>query len=85
LQVKTYPNPYASLINFNVVSPVSGKASIEIYDLMGKRLAIVYQGNVDAGITNSIQYNVPAGNRVPLMYKVTVGDKSMKGMILPQK
>jgi hypothetical protein len=85
LQVKTYPNPFRGIVNFNVVSPVSGKAVIEVYDLLGKKLAIVYQGNIDAGIARSIQYNVPAGNRVPLMYIITVGDKSTKGMILPEK
>jgi len=58
---------------------------VEVYDLLGKRLAIVYQGKVDAGIERSIQYNVPVSNRVQMMYKVTVGDKSVHGIILSGK
>jgi hypothetical protein len=85
LSVKAYPNPYTSIINFSLVSPVSGKATLEVYNMLGQKLAVVYSGSVDAGIERTVNYNVPAGNRVQLMYKLTVGDQSYHGMLIPVK
>jgi hypothetical protein len=83
--IKAYPNPYLSTINFQFVSPVKGKALLEAYDLLGKRIAIVFEGNVDAYSQRTIQYNVPEGNRVPIMYKLTIGDYKLHGIMLPTR
>src|SRR6476620_4649369 len=62
LQVHAYPNPFNSTINFNFVSPVSGKASLEVFDLLGRKLANVYQGDVEANMQRSIPYQVPSAH-----------------------
>ena len=85
LSVKAYPNPYTSSVNFRFVSPVSGKATLEIYSLLGQRLAIIDKGKIDAGIESSFTYNVPVSNRVPVMYKVTVGTRTFRGTLIPAK
>jgi len=83
--VRAYPNPYKDLVNFTIKSPVSGKASLEIYNMVGQKLAIVFQGNLKAGDVQNVQYNVPIGNRVSLVYKLTVGNQSFRGVLLPLK
>jgi hypothetical protein len=83
LQVHAYPNPFNSTINFNFVSPVSGKASLEVFDLLGRKLANVYQGNVDANKPQAIPYKVPSAHMVPMIYRLTVGDHSTRGTLLP--
>jgi hypothetical protein len=85
LTVKAYPNPYQDKVNFIFTSPVSGTALLEVYDMLGNKLAIVYQGKVDAGVEHTILYNVPAGDRVTLIYKLSVGDKTSHAMLLPGK
>jgi len=85
LSVKTYPNPYSSAVNFSIVSPVSGKAVLEAYNMLGQRVAIIFNGNVDAGIQNNFKYNVPAANRVPLMYKLTIGGQTFRGTLIPAR
>jgi hypothetical protein len=85
LNVKAYPNPFRDAVNFTFTSPVSGKALLEVYDMLGNKLGIVYQGNVDAGVQQMISYNVPAGSRVPMMYKLTVGDKTAHSLLIPEK
>jgi hypothetical protein len=72
-------------VNFIFTSPVSGTALLEVYDMLGNKLAIVYQGKVDAGVEHTILYNVPAGDRVTLIYKLSVGDKTSHAMLLPGK
>jgi len=85
IQVKTYPNPYTSSIKFQFTSPLSGTATLEAFDLMGKKIAVIYHGKVDAGIERMVTFNVPAGNRVPMMYKLTVDGQSVRGMLLPTR
>ncbi len=85
LSVKAYPNPYTSSVDFRFVSPVSGKATLEIYSLLGQRLAIIDKGKIDAGIESSFTYNVPVSNRVPMMYKVIVGTQTFRGTLIPAK
>jgi hypothetical protein len=77
------PNPYNSNINFNFVSPVSGVANLEIYDLMGRKLAKVFEGQVEKGIAKTIYYRVPSELRVPMIYRLTIGNKTSFGKLLP--
>ena len=51
----------------------------------GKKIAVIYHGKVDAGIERMVTFNVPAGNRVPMMYKLTVDGQSVRGMLLPTR
>jgi len=83
--VKAYPNPYLNQINFVIKSPVSGKAMLEMYNVLGQKLAIVYDGKVDAGIEQRVTYNVPAVNRVTMMYKLTIGNKTYWSTVIPVK
>ena len=83
LQVAAYPNPYLSIVSFKIVSPLSGQASLEVYDMIGRKLAVVYQGNLDAGMIKTVDFKVPAALRVPMIYKLQVGDKISYGKLLP--
>jgi hypothetical protein len=83
LQVQAYPNPYFSSVNFQLESPVSGKASLEVYDLMGRKMAVVYQGSLEAGVPRTVTYKIPSTQRVPMIYKLSVGEKSSRGKLLP--
>jgi hypothetical protein len=83
LQVAAYPNPYNSSISFEFISPSTGKASLEVYDLVGRKLAVIFQGNVDAGKQRTINYKVPSAQHVPMIYKLRVGNKTTFGKLLP--
>jgi len=74
--IQAYPNPYLSEINFSIKSPISGKATLEIYSVVGQKLAVVFDGKVDAGTSYTFKYKVPAANQVTLVYNFTVGNKT---------
>ncbi len=40
----------------------------------------VPDGTVEAGFERPFKYNVPVGNRAPLMYKLTVGNQTFHGI-----
>ncbi|WP_121356841.1 hypothetical protein [Flavisolibacter nicotianae] len=85
LQVQAYPNPFNHEINFRFESPNAGKASLEVYDFMGRRLSVVYLGEIDANSPKTATYMVPKAHMVPMIYRFTVGDRSVRGTLLPSK
>ena len=83
MNVSAYPNPFSSVINFNFTTPVSGKVNLELFDIQGKRMAIVYTGWMDANIARTATYNVPATLKTPIIYNFTSGNKTITGRLLP--
>jgi hypothetical protein len=82
VQIKAYPNPFSDKVNFQFVSPINGKATLEIYNLSGQRIALLFNGKVDAGIPKTVQYT--KGRTVAsttLVYKLTIGDKVIHGKV----
>lgn len=82
VQIKAYPNPFSNELNFRFVSPVKGKARLEIYNVAGQRMALLFSGMVDAGIPKTVQYT--KGRTVAnttLVYKLTIGDKVIHGKV----
>ncbi len=81
--VTAYPNPFRNEVRFNVVTPKSGNAVLELYDMLGRKMAIVYQGYLQAGIQKTIIYRVPAFHHVPMIYRLKINEKVMNGKLLP--
>ena len=85
LTVQAFPNPYTDEVNFRIVSPVSGKALLEVYDMVGRKMAVVYQGNISANNQKAIKYNVPALSKTPMIFKLSVGNLKTRGSLIPTK
>jgi hypothetical protein len=85
LHVHAAPNPYNDKVRFVIESPVSGQASLEVYNLLGQRLETVYQGYIMAGRGQTVEYNVPLTNRTTLIYLLKVGDQQVTGKLLNRK
>ena len=79
--VKAYPNPFSDKINFVVTTPISGKGSLEVYNMMGQKVRTVYQGFISAG-TQTFQMNSQRQQVANLVYVLRIGDKKITGRIL---
>ncbi|HET9057872.1 MAG TPA: hypothetical protein VFN30_13585, partial [Chitinophagaceae bacterium] len=79
--VRAYPNPYKDRVTFNFVSPVSGRAILEVFSLTGQRLAIVFDGLVKANVTNSVRYNVTGKPAGMLIYRMNIEGRMVRGKI----
>jgi len=55
-------------------SAVSGKGSLELYNMMGQKVATVFQGYVQKGQAQTIQFRVSGAQRGSLIYVFSVGD-----------
>lgn len=84
LQVQAFPNPFSNTVNFRFVSPVSGRAILEVFNTQGQRVAIVFDGKIDAGVSKFVQFSTRLTNQA-LIYKLKVGDKAVRGTVLELK
>jgi hypothetical protein len=84
MSVTAYPNPYDNSINFSISSATAGRATLEVFDLLGRKMGVVYEGNIESGRGRSISYLVPMSQRVPMIYKLTVGTNTVYGKLLPR-
>ena len=46
---KTYPNPFNPIIQFQFEVDLKSDVSLEIFDIQGKKIKTIYQGNIDSG------------------------------------
>ena len=79
--VTAYPNPFSNKVKFVVTSPVAGRGSLEVYNMMGQKVKTVYHGLIVAG-TQTFELSLPAQQISNLVYVLRIGDKKMSGKLL---
>ena len=81
LKVSTFPNPFRDRVRFVIESPVSGQATLELYNMLGQKMRMIYRGNVSAGVSQVVEYDVPMVNQGNLLYILRVNDKQVDGKL----
>lgn len=63
-----YPNPFNASTRIAFDLPQAGRATLSVYDLLGRRVAVLFEGNADAGrhevvwdVANEAGVNVASG------------------------
>ncbi len=57
---------------------------MDIYNLIGSKIATIYQGHIKAGST-VVNYMVPPAQRVSLVYKLSIGEYQTSGKLMNLK
>jgi hypothetical protein len=80
--VKVYPNPFVSYINFEFISPESGSAVVEMWDMAGRLVNRSTLGNVAA--QEKITYRLSTTNFSygQYIYKLKVGNWTEQGKVI---
>jgi hypothetical protein len=81
ISLNAYPNPFKEQLNFRFVSPVSGKAVLEVFNAQGQRLGVVFDGNVIAGAQNFASFKNHGAASGMLIYKLNVGGEVLTGKV----
>lgn len=84
-EVKAVPNPYNNVIRFTLQSDVSGQGTLELYNLLGQKVKTVYQGYIQKGFKQNIDYTVPGGAHTNLIYLFRVGNERKSGVLIGAK
>jgi hypothetical protein len=81
--VRAYPNPYSSEIDFILRSSITGKGSLVIYDVLGREVTKVFEGDFVAGSEKTVSYKMRKTGREPLIYIFKIGSEIIQGKLLP--
>jgi hypothetical protein len=81
--ITAYPNPYGSVINFSIVPAENGRGLLELYDLLGRRVAILYDGNMVEKQRFTVKYDVYYKTKGVLIYKLTTQKGILHGKLIP--
>jgi hypothetical protein len=81
-KVTAAPNPFNDKIRFSFTSKVTGRASLDLYNLLGEKVKTVFTGQVQKGQTQIIEYNVPFSQRTTLIYMFRVGNEKVSGKLI---
>jgi len=84
-RVKAAPNPFNQTVRFTMESYVSGLGSLEIYNMMGQKVKVVYQGFIEAGRPLVKEFTVPKLQNAALVYVFRVGNERVTGKLLQAK
>lgn len=80
--INVFPNPAVDMTNFVFVASNNGKAMIEIFDLAGARVGLVYATEVVAGNEYRTTFDTQNMATGVYMYRLTNGEKVDMGRLI---
>ena len=83
--LNVYPNPFNGRLRFEFIHPEDVHATIEIYDLTGRKVKTVFSGNVVGGVMNDSEYVTNSIQEGIYVYRVTLGKDVYYGNIVYKK
>ena len=66
-------------------SAVSGRGSLELYNMLGQKVSTVFQGYVQKGQVQTVEFSVSGAQRSALIYVFRVGDQRTSGKLIGLK
>ncbi len=72
-KVKVYPNPFKTQATFEFNLTQTADVTLEVYNLIGERVAVVFQGTVNAFENNKVTFNTASLPNGIYIYKLTAG------------
>jgi hypothetical protein len=84
-KVQAAPNPFNDRVRFTMESGISGLGSLEIYNTLGQRIKVVFQGYVEAGRPLVKEFSVPSVQRGMLVYVFRVGNEKVTGKLISSR
>jgi hypothetical protein len=75
------PNPYNDMVRFVIQSNIAGPATLDVFNVLGQKLATVFKGTLPVG-TTVVKYFVPGGQRINLVYALHFDNDKLTGKLL---
>jgi hypothetical protein len=82
LVASSYPNPFNPSATISFMLPNSGQVKVSVYDILGREVAVLANGNFPAG-ENQVQFNAIGNNSSAVyFYRVTAGTNTATGKMV---
>lgn len=81
---QNYPNPFNSQTEITFDLPEAGKLEVELFNVLGEKVATLYNGFMDAGFGKLIRWNADGFSSGVYFYRVSLNGKyvGVKKMVL---
>ena len=80
--VLAYPNPFNTTVNFRLVSPVSGRASLDIYNSAGTYIGNAFNGVLQANVPVNTTFKMSRPETGILFYRLMGSGRMVSGKIM---
>ena len=81
IKVTAYPNPYSDKVRFVVNTEQAGEANLELVNILGQKIATIYNGHLMAG-SRSFEVTLPMQHRSTVVYILRLNGKQVTGKLL---
>ncbi|MFP4459935.1 MAG: T9SS type A sorting domain-containing protein [Candidatus Zixiibacteriota bacterium] len=78
--IGAYPNPFNSQVAISWIMPEEGRATVDIYDVMGHKVETILDENAAHG-KNTVEWNADGLQSGVYFYRITTGSHSIDGSI----
>lgn len=85
ITVSAYPNPFTDHIRFTIQAPRAGRATLEVYNMLGQKVGVPFEGQLNAGETRSVDYTAPVNLRSNLIYLLRMNGEQASGKLMSTK
>ncbi|QGY44304.1 T9SS type A sorting domain-containing protein [Maribellus comscasis] len=85
IDLKVYPNPFSEKLKFEFVSPEDTKSTVELYDITGRKISTVFEGQVKGNIKYNIEFVPTNAVSGMYLYKVIIGNTVYNGNVIYKK
>ena len=82
VSVKAYPNPFTEKVKIEFRSTIDSRATLEIYNIAGARLEILFDKEIKGGELNEVNYLPHLVSSQVVIYHLTIGDKTQVGKLI---
>ena len=81
MQVDAYPNPFSESVTIRVTPPDAGRVVVEVFDTLGRRVAVLYDGALPAGLEHRFDFAPTGVAKGQYLYRVTGSSSMRAGMV----
>ena len=81
IKVTAYPNPYNDKVRFVINTEQAGEANLELVNILGQKIATVYNGHLMAG-SRSFEVTLPMQHRSTVIYILRLNGNQVTGKLL---
>ena len=85
LAVSASPNPFTDRIRFTIQAPKAGRATLEVYNMLGQKVGVAFEGQLNANETRTVEFNAPANHRSNLIYTLRMNGEQISGKLMSIK
>jgi hypothetical protein len=85
LAVSASPNPFTDRIRFTIHAPKAGRATLEVYNMLGQKVGVAFEGQLNANETRTVDFNAPANHRSNLIYTLRMNGEQISGKLMSIK